>query len=270
VTNDGANIVREPSRVRWTTIDNRTIEDDRLTFRALGLLVYLLSRPDYWKAHVNHLCATHEEGREAVRTALGELERFGYVTRRWVRPAGNDTPVMEYVVRETAACPEIGNPGNRGPRNTDAQESAPSNDLKEDLVTDLSNTPATSVAGSASRAVAKCSAERSPTRASRDQRTAARDIVKAWWDAQDPRPVSNFLGVVGVVAKFIAAGYPLDRVIHALNDASVPTTNSMLLELNRDKPARRAPMPAAVVDQWKKYAASAILPQFREAAADAR
>lgn len=64
------------------------VEDERLSYRALGLLVYVLSKPDHWRANIEHLAQQHTEGREAVRTALNELLELGYAERR--RGAGDD------------------------------------------------------------------------------------------------------------------------------------------------------------------------------------
>lgn len=66
-------------------IDNTTIEDNRLSFKALGLLTYLLSRPDGWQVRTKHLASTHGEGEYAVRQALTELEQHGYLERRQER-----------------------------------------------------------------------------------------------------------------------------------------------------------------------------------------
>lgn len=131
---DGTTITRAVSRDRFTVIHNRTIEDDRLSFRALGLLVFVLSKPDNWKTHVNHLATTHSEGREAVRSALTELEGFGYVERKWMRAEGEATPSMHYLVSELPACPEIGNPENRVPRIRDAQKPATSKEGSKEVV----------------------------------------------------------------------------------------------------------------------------------------
>ncbi len=131
---DGTTITRAGSRDRFTVVHNRTIEDDRLSFRALGLLVFVLSKPDNWRTHVAHLATTHSEGREAVRVALAELETCGYVERKWMRGEGELTPSMHYLVSELPACPEIGNPENWAPRNRDAQKPAPSKEGSKEVV----------------------------------------------------------------------------------------------------------------------------------------
>jgi hypothetical protein len=40
--------VANAGRRRFTRIDNTAIEDPRLSFRALGVLTYVLSKPDDW------------------------------------------------------------------------------------------------------------------------------------------------------------------------------------------------------------------------------
>lgn len=158
-----ASIIRAESRDRYTVVHNETVEDGTLSFRALGLLVYILSKPDHWRTHVSQLASTREtgEGREAVRTALKELERAGYVERRWERADGDDTPKMRYLIHERpmvrtarpgirnagkgagqTGCPETGHPDNWAPRNRHAQEPASSNTYKEEVITDLEQTDA--------------------------------------------------------------------------------------------------------------------------------
>ncbi|MGX7829824.1 hypothetical protein ACTG9Q_32570 [Actinokineospora sp. 24-640] len=71
---------------RWESIPHRVLRDKRLTFRARGLLCYLLSLPDDWQTSVQRLrdlTPTKEpgrpyEGREALESAVHELEGCGY------------------------------------------------------------------------------------------------------------------------------------------------------------------------------------------------
>lgn len=72
-------------------------DDQQLSYKALGLLVYMLSRPEGWAFSRDRLCRGTEglavagqrtraarEGREAVATALRELTAAGYYRTRRV------------------------------------------------------------------------------------------------------------------------------------------------------------------------------------------
>lgn len=69
-------------RDRFTVIDRRAVNDDSLSFRARGILVWLLDKPDGWRVDSEQIADAAKEGRDAVRTALNELATAGYITRR--------------------------------------------------------------------------------------------------------------------------------------------------------------------------------------------
>lgn len=90
---------RAPNPHGWTSIPNAALEDRQLSFRARGVLAYLLSRPEGWETDSVRLSkmaglpgdqrSSRAEGRDAVRTSLSELEAAGYLHRvRVRRPAG--------------------------------------------------------------------------------------------------------------------------------------------------------------------------------------
>lgn len=77
----------------WTSIPTKALADGKISFRAAGVLAYLLSRPDGWETDSKRLARGNgregREGRDAVRSALNELELRGYLHRVKVRrPAG--------------------------------------------------------------------------------------------------------------------------------------------------------------------------------------
>jgi hypothetical protein len=65
----------------FTILSNEILRDHRLSFRARGILVSVLSRPDNWRTSADSLANESVEGRGAILTALKELETCGYLER---------------------------------------------------------------------------------------------------------------------------------------------------------------------------------------------
>jgi hypothetical protein len=101
-------IIRSPRPAQYELLDRRLLQDDRLSFRARGLLAYLLSLPDGWQTDSTKLARVAREGRDAIRAALRELEQCGYLIRTRVTDPTTGTWSTEMVVRDT---PEDGFPG---------------------------------------------------------------------------------------------------------------------------------------------------------------
>ena len=79
-------IVRAPRPSgHFTQLRNEVLRDERLSFKALGVLVEILSRPDNWHTRSESLAAGRREGRDAVRSALAELRAAGYLEHHKLR-----------------------------------------------------------------------------------------------------------------------------------------------------------------------------------------
>jgi hypothetical protein len=100
--------IKKAHRKPYVILDTTALLDDRLSYRAKGLHSYLMTKPEDWQVHLDYLAQqSPTEGREAVRTALTELEDAGYVKRQKVRGERGLLSGWNTVVYETPAlCTE--------------------------------------------------------------------------------------------------------------------------------------------------------------------
>jgi hypothetical protein len=102
-------------QANFTIIRNDVLRDARLSYRARGVLVSLLSRPDNWRMSAEQLAGeTTSEGRDAIRSALRELEIVGYLHRQKVRKLdgtfGHEAVVYDVANTNTQVTPETDYP----------------------------------------------------------------------------------------------------------------------------------------------------------------
>lgn len=113
------------------------MQDSRLSYRARGLLASGLSRPSGWRTDADQLAHEGKEGREAVLTALSELESFGYLLRTVVRGAGGRL----VTIWELSDSPQVGpKTGYRTPVNRGSARRTPVNRVTDDR-TPVDQTP---------------------------------------------------------------------------------------------------------------------------------
>ena len=99
-------IIRAPRRHRFVIMDQRAVEDDRLSWAARGLLCYLLSRPDDWKVMVNDLRKRGNLGRDGIYRLLRELRTVGYAKFQRLRDRNGRIRGGIYIIREIAGSPD--------------------------------------------------------------------------------------------------------------------------------------------------------------------
>ena len=88
----------------YTVLSNHHLRNSELSLRAKGLLSQILSLPEDWDYTIAGLAAINKEGKDAVRAAVQELEKAGYIERRQTTGAGGKFGGNEYVVHEHPVC----------------------------------------------------------------------------------------------------------------------------------------------------------------------
>lgn len=90
----------------FTILSNAVINDDRLTFRARGVLVWLLSKPDDWRTRSDSIAAhSPKEGRDAIRATLRELAELGYLVREKIQNERGQWMTFQTIYEEPFAHP---------------------------------------------------------------------------------------------------------------------------------------------------------------------
>jgi len=69
----------------YLIILRKTIQNKKLSWKARGLLTYLLSLPDDWKVSQKNLEDQASDGENSLRSGMKELIEVGHVVRTWVR-----------------------------------------------------------------------------------------------------------------------------------------------------------------------------------------
>lgn len=179
-------------------VRNSVVRDSRLSYRARGLLVMMLSYADNWTFSRDWLAGQSSgEGERAVRTALQELERCGYLHRTRVKLRNGrfgwehtlyDTPHNDDVSagRTTGQKPPDGfPPGGNPPSLENHQENH-----QEDV---LDRVPAPSSPGSDSFVVGTGNLVLAPNPSTDDQKPAT-DEPPDDWRAEDRENFCRILG----------------------------------------------------------------------------
>lgn len=90
----------------YTVMSNYHLRDKRLSLKAKGLLSQMLSLPEDWDYTLLGLARINAEGKDAIRAAVVELEKAGYVFRRQTTDKVGKFSANEYIIRESPVSQE--------------------------------------------------------------------------------------------------------------------------------------------------------------------
>ena len=109
--------IRKEHKEGFTTVGNELIQNAALSWKARGLMIYLLSMPQDWDFNLVDLANRAPEGRSALRSGVTELEEHGYVEIVQDRSNGGSYDGTTWYVYEEprsgnlkSGNPTLGNP----------------------------------------------------------------------------------------------------------------------------------------------------------------
>ena len=153
-------VFRVERNTGYTVMSNHHLRNKELSLKAKGLLSQMLSLPEDWDYTLSGLSYINRESIDAIRTAVWELEKAGYITRRQGRDEKGKMTAIEYTIYEQPQPPELDcpvlenptadnpilenpttdNPTSENPTQLNKDRSKTNLPKKEKSITDLSNT----------------------------------------------------------------------------------------------------------------------------------
>lgn len=99
-------VIRIHKTKNFTVMSNYHFKEKKMSLKAKGLLSLMLSLPDDWDYNVSGLVRLSKDGKDSVMSALQELEKFGYLSRKQLYNDKGQFNGVEYNIYEE---PQQGN-----------------------------------------------------------------------------------------------------------------------------------------------------------------
>lgn len=117
-------------RGNYTNTSNLIIRDDRLHWNSRGIFVYLWSQANEWQFYVKEIVKHSPGGETELRTALKELEKYGYLKRTPRHGQSGSFNGMDWILSDVgglnrhAENPDDGSINENQPKEIDYPSSA--------------------------------------------------------------------------------------------------------------------------------------------------
>ncbi|MEB7782262.1 DnaD domain protein [Mammaliicoccus sciuri] len=111
----------------FVTVHKEFIHDDTISWKAKGILLYLLSRPDDWQVYETELVKHTSDGLSSLKSGIKELEEIGYIRRTRKRDDKGRLKEYEYSVFEHPTHMRLSNVGKSNVGKTYVGESNTTN-----------------------------------------------------------------------------------------------------------------------------------------------
>lgn len=89
-------IIRVHKTKNYTVMCNYHFKEKEMSLKAKGLLSQMLSLPDDWNYSIAGLVALNKENETAIKSALNELKKFGYLKITKLNPSKTSSGKYEY------------------------------------------------------------------------------------------------------------------------------------------------------------------------------
>ena len=99
----------------YTVMSNHHLRNKELTLKAKGLLSQMLSLPENWDYTLAGLSHINKESIDAIRTAVLELEKAGYIERSQGRDEKGKMTAITYTIYEQPISPVLEKPKTDNP-----------------------------------------------------------------------------------------------------------------------------------------------------------
>ena len=124
----------------YTVMSNHHLRNKELTLKAKGLLSQMLSLPENWDYTLAGLSHINKESIDAIRTAIWELEKAGYITRAQGRDEKGKMTAITYTIYEQPISPVPKNPTSDKPILENPTTDNPTSENPMQLNKDIQNT----------------------------------------------------------------------------------------------------------------------------------
>ena len=135
-------VFRVEKSQNYTVMSNYHLRDKELSLKAKGLLSQMLSLPDDWDYTLAGLSHINRESKDAIRSAVNELEAAGYIRRHQKTDASGKFSGNEYVIHESPVSfePSLEKPSSGNPTTDNPSTGKPSSGNPTQLNIDITNT----------------------------------------------------------------------------------------------------------------------------------
>lgn len=139
-------VVRVHKNSNFTVMSNYHFKEKKMSLKAKGLLSLMLSLPDDWDYSIAGLATLSKDGKDSIMSALGELEKFGYLERtRLTNNKGQFAGVEYNIYEQPQEKPVAVNPNQANANEENSNSEKPTqlntnhiNNLLDLLFTELS------------------------------------------------------------------------------------------------------------------------------------